>query len=83
MCLKHSEAKQSKTLELGAEKGLLQVQARRTSGSGSKDLNSKDTTEFQRRVFKDKGRKKSCIVYDQLGCTSLVNGEVTEWCHRG
>ena len=62
-CVLYSEASHTKTMELGAEKGLLQVQARRTSGSGSKDLNSKDTTEFQRRVFKDKGRKRSCIVY--------------------
>ena len=36
----HSEAKQAKTLKFGAEKCLLQGQARRTGGSCSKDPNS-------------------------------------------
>ena len=33
MCLGHSEAKQTEMLEFGAEKGLLQGQGGRTSGS--------------------------------------------------
>ena len=40
MCPTHSEAKQIKTLEFGAERGLLQGRARRTGSSCSKDLNS-------------------------------------------
>ena len=40
MCPKHSEAKQTKTLEFGAEKGLLQDQARQTGASCSKTPNS-------------------------------------------
>ena len=40
LCLTHSEAKQTETLEFGAEQGLLQGQARRMGGLHSKDLNS-------------------------------------------
>ena len=36
VCLMHSEAKQTKMSESGAEKGLLQGQARRTGGLYSK-----------------------------------------------
>ena len=39
-CPMHSEAKQTKTLEFGAEKGLLQGLAVRMSGSCSETLNS-------------------------------------------
>ena len=37
MCLTHSEAKQTETSGFGAEKGLLQGQARRMGGSCSKN----------------------------------------------
>ena len=40
LCLTHSEAKQTKTSDFGAEKGLLQSQARRKGSSRSKTLNS-------------------------------------------
>ena len=40
MCLMHSETKQTETSEFGAEKGLLQDQARRMGGSCSKNPNS-------------------------------------------
>ena len=40
MCPKHSEAKQTKTLEFGSEKGLLKDQAKQTGGSCSKYLKS-------------------------------------------
>ena len=40
VCLTHSEAKQTKMSEFGAEKGLLLGQPRKVDGSGSKPLNS-------------------------------------------
>ena len=40
MCLTPSKAKQTEMLEFGAEKGLLQDQARRMGGSCSKNPNS-------------------------------------------
>ena len=40
LCLTHSEAKQTKTSEFGAEKVYCKGQARRTRGSFSKGLNS-------------------------------------------
>ena len=40
VCLTHSEAKQTKSLEFGAEKGVLQGQARRVGDSCSEPLNS-------------------------------------------
>ena len=40
VCPVHNEAKKTKTLGFGAEKGLLQGQARRTGGSCSKNPNS-------------------------------------------
>ena len=40
VCPMHSEAKQTKMSEFGADKGLLQGQAKSTGGFCSKDLNS-------------------------------------------
>ena len=40
MCGAHSEAKQTEMPEFGVQKGLLQIQARRTGSLCSKDLNS-------------------------------------------
>ena len=58
----HGEAKQTKTSEFVAEKGLLQSQPRRTGGSCSKILNSDD---FQ-GVFIGKVWGEGCMVYDFL-----------------
>ena len=49
VCLTHSEAKQTKTSEFGAEKGLLQDQARRTGDLCSKTLNF--PVVFRQKLF--------------------------------
>ena len=59
----HSEAKQTEMLEFGAEKGLLQDQARRMGGSCSKTLNS---LGFQGEAFIGKIWGEGCRVCDIL-----------------
>lgn len=60
VCLTHNEAKQTKTSEFGAEKGLLSGQARKVDGSGSKPLNS--PVMFLRKAFVGKIWGESCRV---------------------
>ena len=59
MCPMHSEAKQTKRLEFGAEKCLLQGPNKSTGSSFSKDANS------QGRVFKGKsgGRAAESVTF--------------------
>ena len=55
MCLTHSEAKQTETLEFGAEKGLLQGQARRWVAHV---LKSPELSEgFRQSIFKSQVRE--------------------------
>lgn len=60
----HSETKQTKILEFGAEKGFLQGLARRTSGCCSKTPNSPHG--FQGRVLKSKIWGEFCRMCDFL-----------------
>ena len=77
VCPTHSEAKQTKTLELGAEKGLLQGQARRIGVLCSKTLNS--LMVFREKLLKAKFgvRAAGCVTFFWL-----AGGEVTGWCSR-
>ena len=63
MCPMHSEAKQIKTSEFGAEEGLLQGQARRMGCSCSEDLNSLVVfrEEFSKVMFG--GRAAGCMTF--------------------
>ena len=72
MCLTHSESKQTETSEFGAEKGLLQGQAKRMGNLCSKTPNSP-------MVFGEKFLKSRFGV-KAAGCVTffwLVGGEVT------
>ena len=80
MCPMHSEAKQSKTLEFGAEKGVLQCHARRTGGSCSRP---ELPDGIQGRVYKGNVREENHGVCDQLVHNPLDDGKATRWCHRG
>lgn len=62
MSLVHSEGQHTEMFEFGAEKDLLQDQARRTGSLCSKDPNS----GFQERVFKDSVRGKVHRMCEQL-----------------
>ena len=77
MCPTHSEAKQAETSEFGAERVLLQGQARRTGSSCSKDLNS--PVDFKEEGFIGNVCEEGCRVCTLLW---LVDGEVTGWCSR-
>lgn len=70
-CSVHGEAKQSERAQFGAERGLLNGQARRMSGSCSKNL--KPLNGFQRNVFIGLG----CGLQD-VWLSSLVDCEIKE-----
>ena len=77
MCLTHSEAKQTKTLQFGPEKGLLQGHAKRMDGLCSNTLNSP--------MFWGERFWKARFVVKAAGCVNcfwLVGGEVTGGCSR-
>ena len=77
MCLTHSEAKQTKTLQFGPEKGLLQGHAKRMDGLCSKTLNSP--------MFWGERFWKARFVVKAAGCVNcfwLVGVEVTGGCSR-
>ena len=82
VCPTHSEAKQTETLEFGAEKGLLQGQARRTGGSCPKTLDS--SKGFSKVLLKAR-QGRGITGYGISLCTILwlVDGEVTGQCPRG
>lgn len=68
MFLIHSEGQQTEMSQFGAEKDLLQDQARRTGSLCSKDPKS----GFQGRVFKDSVRGKVHRMREQLVDTLLI-----------
>ena len=65
-----SKAKQTKMMEFGAEKGLLQGQARRIGGLCPK--NPKLPKGFQQSIFKDQVREGYPRVWDQFMYNSLI-----------
>ena len=64
VCLIHSEAKQTKMLEFGAEKDLMQGWARRTGSLCSEYLELPEG--FQQSIFKSQGKERGFRVCDQL-----------------
>lgn len=75
VCLMHGEAKQNKMLELGAEKGLLQGQARRTRGACPP--NPELLKGFQQSIFKGKVREEHgcfCKLHVGILCSCSCPG---------